>query len=104
MLQTREQVVAEFEMNYAKKVDEDAKILALKSIAAPPKSENCTTPEKDGTATQPNEEKPTLHFTKEDNSWTDAGAWTNQKGSKANKDAGKGWDAGKRNWNSCVKL
>ena len=31
-MQTWEQEVAEFEMKYAKKVDEDAKILALKSI------------------------------------------------------------------------
>ena len=37
---------------------------------------------------------------KQDNSWTDGGAWKNQKGSKAGKDAGKGWDAGKSNWNS----
>ena len=32
IMQTWEQEVAEFEMKYAKKVDEDAKILALKSI------------------------------------------------------------------------
>ena len=32
IMQTWEQEVAQFEMKYAKKVDEDAKILALKSI------------------------------------------------------------------------
>ena len=32
IMQTWEEEVAEFEMKYAKKVDEDAKILALKSI------------------------------------------------------------------------
>ena len=32
IMQTWEQEVAKFEMKYAKKVDEDAKILALKSI------------------------------------------------------------------------
>ena len=38
---------------------------------------------------------------KPDNSWTDGGAWKVQKGSMAGKDAGKGWDIGKNNWNSC---
>ena len=37
---------------------------------------------------------------KQDNSWTDGGAWKNQKVSKVGKDAGKGWDASKSNWNS----
>ena len=36
----------------------------------------------------------------EQDSWTDGGAWKNQKGSKAGKDAGTGWHAGKSNWNS----
>ena len=37
---------------------------------------------------------------KEDNSWTDGGAWMNQMGIKAGKDAGKGWAPVKSNWNS----
>ena len=39
---------------------------------------------------------------KQDNSCTDGGTWKNQKGSKAGKDAGKGWDAGRSNWNICT--
>ena len=37
---------------------------------------------------------------KQDNSWTDGGAWQIQNGSEAGKHAGKGWDVGKSNWNS----
>ena len=123
-------VLAEFEMKCAKKVDEDTKILALKSIM--PETlfgresffvENRSTstricPGSSGTGKGEGKGEgngktgacwkccESDHCSREcpndkqDNSWTDGTAWKIQKGSKAGKDAGKGWDAGKCSWNS----
>ena len=181
-MQTWEQEVAEFEMKYAKKVDEDAKILALKAImpetlfgetgvfrgrlcniyadlrtviinnlgdkvpvsmmrqGSPISTTNMVQTFSTGEQGEDEEMKNEVtedeifamiqqfrkgkgkgkkavcwncgesdHYCrdcrndKQDNSWTDGGAWKIQKGSRAGKDAGKGWDAGKSSRNRWEK-